>query len=219
MAFTHVIFDLDDTLYPSDLGLMEEVGRRITLWMQQTLGLSRDEASALRRSYLDRYGTTMGGLMAEQQTDVDDYLAFVHDVPVERYVRPDPALAEMLDSIPLRKVIFTNATIEHAQRVLQALELTDQFDQLVGIRETGLYNKAYPEAYERLLALLDARGPACIMVDDRPVNLQAARELGMTTILVEGQPGADVDFAVECVLQVGPILARLLESAESAIEG
>jgi len=210
MAFTHIVFDLDETLYPRDAGLMQEIGRRITLWVQQSLGLTAEEANSLRRSYLRRYGTTLGGLIAEQQVDVDHYLAFVHDVPVERYIQPHPALAAMLDSLPLRKAIFTNATSEHARRVLRALGVADRFEQVVGIRELDLCNKPDPKTYRRLLALLDARAEDCILVEDRAVNLRPGKRMGMTTVLVDGVSEEGVDFVVEYVLEVGPLVTRLL---------
>ena len=214
MPFVYIVFDLDETLYPRSAGLMQEIGRRINLWVQQALGLPPDEAAALRRAYLEQYGTTLGGLLAEHQVDVDGYLAFVHDIPVEQYVRPNPALAAMLAAIPLRKAVFTNATSEHAWRVLRALGVADQFDHVVGIRETELYNKPRLEAYHRLLATLAVQGPACIMVEDRAVNLRPAKRLGMTTVLVDAEPDEGVDFVVEDVLEVGPLVAHLLREQD-----
>jgi len=212
MEFTHIVFDLDDTLYPRSTGLMEEIGRRITLWVQQVLGVTAEEAAALRREYLHRYGTTLGGLVAEHGVDADDYLAFVHDIPIERYVRPNVALRTMLTGIPLHKAVFTNATSEHARRVLRALGVADQFEQVVGIREVGLQHKPRPEGYHRLLTLLRADGPACILVDDRAVNLRPAKRLGMTTVLVDATPEEGVDFVVGDVLEVGGLVARLMEA-------
>jgi len=212
MPFTHIIFDLDDTLYPRNVGLMQEIGRRITLWVQKSLDVTFEEAVALRQAYLHRYGTTLGGLTAEHQVDVDDYLAFVHDIPIERYVRPNPRLAAMLSAIPLCKAVFTNATSEHAWRVLRALDVADRFEWVVGIREVDFNNKPRLEAYQRLLAFLHAQGPDCILVEDRVVNLRPGKRLGMTTVLVDATPEEGVDFAVGDVLEVGPLVARLLEA-------
>ncbi len=65
---------------------------------------------ALRSDYFGRYGTTLGGLLAEREVDAWDFLAFVHNIPVEAYVRPNPALRAMLNAIPLRRVIYTSGT-------------------------------------------------------------------------------------------------------------
>jgi len=212
VPLTYTVFDLDETLYSTSAGLMQDVARRITRWLEHHLGMDPEEASRLREVYTHRYGTTLGGLLAERarEVDVEDYLAFVHDVPVEAYLRPDPALRAMLTAIPLRRVVFTNSTVEHAARVLNALGIADLFERVVDIRALNFIHKPRLEAYERLLALLDAPGPACILIDDRAVNLQPAKQLGMTTVLVDGEPQDGADFVVSSVLEVGPLIQRLL---------
>ena len=225
MALKFIIFDLDDTLYSRDIGLMREVGRRIQMWLYDHLGLTWEEAAVRRGEYFRRYGTTLGGLVAEHDVDVHDYLAFVHDVPVEEYLDPDPALAAMLDGIPLRKAIYTNGTVEHARRVLRVLGVADHFEQVVGIEEVGLRNKPYRDAYERMLALLGVPGPECVMVEDSERNLWPAKALGLTTVLVDADGslaraacsaeladnlGGCADFVVAHVLEVGPVVARVL---------
>lgn len=212
MPFTHAVFDLDETLYSTRVGLMQDIGRRITEWLQRRLGIGDEEAPRTRELYVHLYGTTLAGLLAEHadRVDVEDYLAYVHDVPVEKYLRADLALRGMLKSIPLRRVVFTNSPVEHARRVLNALEVTDLFDQIVDIRALNFINKPRREAYERLLALLGAQGTGCILIDDRAVNLQPAKQLGMTTVLVNGQPQDGVDFVVGDVLEVGPLVHQLL---------
>jgi putative hydrolase of the HAD superfamily len=217
-----IIFDLDNTLYRRGSGVMEEIGRRIQLWLCQALDLSWEEASALRRDYLHQHGTTMGGLMAEHAVDIPDYLAFVHDIPIEEYLNPDEALREMLEQIPVRKAVYTNATSAHAQRVLRALDIRDAFERIIGIEEVDLHNKFNRRAYERMLALLDVEGEACVMVEDSPRNLPPAKAVGMTTILVDG--GRDergrgcrqdvVDFVVEDILGVEPVVRRILAGDE-----
>jgi len=215
MALKFIIFDLDDTLYPRHNGLMQEVGHRIQTWLRDHLGLTWEEAISLRHQYFQRYGTTMGGLVAEHDVDVHAYLMFVHDIRVEEYLGPDPALAAMLRSIPLRKVVYTNATSEYAWRVLRALGVAEQFERVIGVEEVGLRNKINRDAYERMLAFLGAQGPECIMVEDSARNLQPASALGLTTVLVDALPGEaaqhvhQVDYVVGNVLEVGQVVARI----------
>ena len=213
MSLEFIIFDLDNTLYPRGSGVMEEMGRRIQMWLSSRLGLTWQEAGALRDHYLQRYGTTMGGLMAEQDADVNAYLEFVHDISVQDYLEPDPALGEMLERIRLRKALYTNGTCDYAHRVLQALGVGDQFERVIGIQEVGLRNKFNRDAYELMLGLLETQATSCIMVEDFAGNLQAAKELGMTTILVAGEASEHADFSVESVLQVGPLVDHLLGDA------
>jgi len=207
-----IIFDLDDTLYPRDDGLMGEVGRRIQTWLCDHLALSWEDAVVLRRKYYHRYGTTLCGLLAEHDgIDAHGYLVYVHDIPLEDYIGPKPALRAMLESIPLRRVVYTNATADYARRVLGVLGVLEHFEDVVGIEDVGLRNKPYQEAYERVLVRLDAWGPECIMVEDSARNLRPAKALGMTTVLVNAPPDWSVDFVVGDVLQVGQVVNKLLE--------
>lgn len=210
VMLTHILFDLDETLYPRRTGLLAAVNRRITLWLEQTYHLAPEAAQALRKRYFLEHGTTLSGLVAERPIDVEAYLDFVHDVPVADYLDPNPDLAAMLDHLSLRKAIFTNAPLTYGTRVLERLGVIDRFEHLVGIQEVGLRSKPQPEAYQRTLELLDAEPEACILVEDQPQNLLPAKNLGMTTILVDADPNDGVDFAVDDVLQVGPLVASLL---------
>ena len=209
--FEFILFDLDDTLYPRSAGLMDEVGLRIQVWLCDHLDLSWEEARRLRRAYYHQYGTTLGGLVAEHEIDASNYLFFVHDIPLHTYLAPNPALAEMLQSIPLRKVIYTNATSDYGWRVLETLGVRDHFEQVFGIEEVCLRNKPYQEAYEQVLLALDAWGPTCIMVEDSARNLHPAKALGMRTVLVGSQPDRHVDFWVPSVLDVGDVVTQILE--------
>jgi len=186
------------------------VGHRIEVWLCDHLGLKRGEAAAMRRDYFVRYGPTLGGLVARHDVDVRGYLAFVHDVPVEEYLSPNPALTEMLASIPLRRVVYTNAPAGYAGRVLRALGVASCFERVVGIEEVGLRNKPCPDAYERVLALLGARGPECVMVEDSARNLRPAQALGMATVLVGAEPDESADFVVKSVLEVEKVVNGLL---------
>ncbi len=191
-------FDLDETLYPSGTGLMEAINERIKLYMVQKLGFDPAEVESIRQRYYVQYGTSLRGLMVEYGVDPDDYLRFVHDVPLERYLSPDNhRLREALSRIPLEKVIFTNASREHALNVLRYMGLEGLFSRIVDIRDLGFICKPHPEAYRRFLEIVGAKGEECILVDDTPRNLVAARAFGIITVLVGGEPQEGVDFVIE----------------------
>lgn len=210
----YILFDLDDTLYNPALHLFGEIGVRIESWLARTLGLTTEEARNLRREYYLAYGTTLMGLQRHHPgVDLEDYLAAVHDVPnVADYLTPDPALAAMLARLAIPKIIFTNAIVEWAEKILNQLAVRDQFAAIVDVRETGYVSKPWPAAYEAVLARLGVSGPACILVDDQPRNLQGGAAFGMRTVLVrpDGVPGDGVEFAAPDILTAEPLLQALL---------
>jgi putative hydrolase of the HAD superfamily len=88
MSYTTLFFDLDDTLYSPKNGLWLAIRERMGEYMAERLGLPRDEIPAIRHLYYTTYGTTLRGLQRHYQVDSDDYLAYVHDLPLERYLQP-----------------------------------------------------------------------------------------------------------------------------------
>lgn len=206
----YILFDLDETLYPRDAGLMQEIGARILRYMVERMGFTPEAAEAKRPYYYHKYGTSLRGLMAEETVDAEDYLRFVHDVDITLYIGPNPELDAMLRRIPLSKVVFTNATREHARRVLDALGIADHFPFVVDVRAMDYASKPDPQAYRRILDAIGARAEECIIVEDTPRNLLPAKAMGMKTILVDHQACDEVDYCVSDVLKVGDVVARLL---------
>jgi putative hydrolase of the HAD superfamily len=206
----HVLFDLDETMYAKDLGVMELIDQRINAYMSGRLGMDPADVVALRRKYYQEYGTTGRGLFLHHDLDVADYYQYVHDLPIEDVVQPDRRLDEMLDSLEAEKAIFTNATAEHALRVLGALRVERHFGHIIGIKEMEYVPKPDIRAYQRALELLQARAHECLLVDDRLRNLSPGRVLGMITVLVGGGEAEDgADFVVEDVTQVGQVVEAI----------
>jgi putative hydrolase of the HAD superfamily len=214
--YKYLIFDLDDTLYPREVGLLDEINRRIVSYMVTSLGFTRDEAESARGKLCAQYGTTLRGLQATCDIDADHYLSFVHDIPIEQYLEPDPALDAMLRRIPLVKVILTNSELAHAERVLNRLGVAGHFSFIIDLRMMGFRGKPEPQAYDSTLQLLGAKGSECILVDDQAENLRPAKDLfGMTTVLAAGHDGPGVDFAIESVLELEALVICNLYSSRS----
>lgn len=211
----YILFDLDDTLYPRQAGVMQHISRLMHQYLVERMGLSEDEALRLRRDYWRRYGTTLAGLRANNEgVDAEEFLAYVHNLPLDRYLMPNGRLDEALARIPLEKVIFTNASREHAQRVLNALGIAHHFSRIYDVVATEYHSKPAPEAYRMLLAHIKAEGQECIMVEDSARNLASAKALGIVTILVDGEPDASVDYVVGEVEEVADVVQRLLQQRD-----
>ena len=184
MRFTTLFFDLDDTLYPSSTGLWFAIKDRMTLYMIERLGLPEQDVPVLREQYFKMYGTTLRGLQERHKVDKDDYLAFVHDLPLRDYLKPDPIVREVIASLPTHNLIFTNADAPHARRVLAALELDDLFETIVDVNEVAPYCKPMPESFAIAMELADEPDPRkCVMIDDLPRTTRAALNLGMASLL------------------------------------
>jgi putative hydrolase of the HAD superfamily len=116
-----ILFDLDDTLYPRQAGVMEQIRASMLRYLQTRFDLSLEQADLLRHQYFSTYGTTMRGLQINHHIDPDEFLRYVHDIPLHKFLQPNPRLNAVLAAIPQDKIIFTNASREHAGRVLSIL--------------------------------------------------------------------------------------------------
>lgn len=191
--YTTILLDLDDTLYPSSTGLWKAISQRIDSFMQDVLGIAPSEAILLRADYLRRYGTTLGGLVAHHNADPLNYLLYVHDIDLDGFLAPNPELGSMLAQLPQKRVVFTNATKDHADRVLRRLSVERHIDRIVDILALEFHNKPRPEAYGRAMSLVgDSNPQSYVILDDRVENLDPARSMGMTTVLVGSDGGRSI---------------------------
>jgi putative hydrolase of the HAD superfamily len=203
-----ILFDLDNTLYSAEQDVGYQIYLRINRYMIEVAGIPLDDVDDLRHSYWKRYGLTMQGLMRHHGVDPEDYLSYVHDVDIGGILHPDPELCLALQSLPLRRAVFTNSTMDHSKRVLNALGLDGSFEEIFDIRVAGYLPKPCPEPYHAVLDRLGISASGCIMVDDSPDNLRTAKDLGMGTILVgQKTPAPWIDAAVQEAVEVPQVLS------------
>lgn len=182
------IFDLDNTLYPASCRLFDQVTQRMTHFICDRLDLSPDDAGELRRLYFREHGTTLRGLMTVNQIDPHEFLAFVHDIDLS-CVPPDPALAAAVAQLRGRKIVHTNGSEAHAERLLEHLGLTDSFSGIIDIAAAEFDPKPSLAGYRLLLRRHAVDPRRALMVEDIARNLAPAAELGMTTAWVRNEAG------------------------------
>jgi len=200
------VFDMDNTLYPPELRLFDQVSARITGFVMRELRLERAEADALRARYFRDYGTTLAGLMAVHGLDPDPYLAEVHAIDLSG-VAPDARLAGAIAALPGRKVIYTNGSRAHGLNIAQALGLASCFAAFYGVEDAEYVVKPHRPAFEAVFARdgLDPRRAA--MVEDDQRNLRVPAEMGMRAIW---RPVSADEARAPHVHHVAPDLADFL---------
>lgn len=190
MSYSTFFIDLDETIYPTSCGVWDAISDRMEQYMFERLSIPRADISMMRKSLYQEYGTTLRGLQATRHIDEREYVDFVHDVPLDKLLKPDPVLRQVLQRYPQRKIIFTNADRNHASRVIQQTGLTDCFESIIDIFDLSPYCKPMTESFEIAMRLAKEDDPRqCIFIDDSLRNLEAGREFGFYTIQV-GKPKA-----------------------------
>jgi putative hydrolase of the HAD superfamily len=198
------LFDLDNTLYPASIDLFGQIDLKMRAYIAEFLGLDLDSAYALQKQYFREYGTSMRGLMDVHGMDPAPFLAHVHDINVS-VLEEQPLLGEALAALPGRKFVFTNAAVEHAERVLQRLGIDHHFHGVFDIVAANYRPKPEPLIYRELIDRHAIAPCRAVMVEDMARNLAPAAALGMTTVWVRtgaewGALGADaghIDHVVD----------------------
>ena len=189
-TITDWVFDLDNTLYPARSNLFVQVAEKMTAFIQDRFSLDRHDAKALQRDLFRRHGTTLRGLMTEHAVDPIPFLDFVHDIDVTP-VDPSPRLNVLLERLPGRKLIFTNGSVPHAERVMDRLGVTAHFDHIHDIVAAEFTPKPDPAPYDALLRDTGLTPTTAVMIEDMAKNLAPAHALGMKTVWLK----TDYDWA------------------------
>ncbi|KAF3540274.1 hypothetical protein F2Q69_00018271, partial [Brassica cretica] len=149
--------------------------------------------------------------------DYDEYHSFVHGRLPYDNIKHDPVLRSILLSLPLRKVIFTNADRVHAAKALKKLGLEDCFEgiicfetlnpthtnaaseifDIVGhfdlsepvgtLPKTPIVCKPSESAIEKALEIANIDPNRTLFFEDSVRNVQAGKRVGLHTVLV-GSP-------------------------------
>jgi len=212
MATTCWIFDLDNTLHNATPHIFPHINRSMTAYLQQHLALDEQAANDLRVSYWQRYGATLHGMMRHHGTDPDHFLWHTHQFPeLPQMVVHEPQLRQVLQRLPGKKLVFSNAPQHYARAVLQLLRIDDLFDDLFAIEQTRYQPKPSIAGFRRLLNKHRLNPARCVMVEDAAENLQAAKRLGMRTVWVNNtrRAPAYVDVKIRTVMELPRAMSRL----------
>jgi len=186
LDFRHIdawVFDLDNTLYPSECDLFDQVDRRMTQFVAEALSLAPTEARALQKRYYVEHGTTLSGLMKLHDIDADAFLDYVHDIDLTP-VSACAVLRANIAKLPGKKFVFTNGSLGHAERVVKKRGLEGVFDDMFDIKAAEFTPKPHAPAYDRMLARFAIEPTRAAMFEDIARNLAHPATIGFTTVLV-----------------------------------
>ena len=209
--FAHVetwVFDLDNTLYPPEMALFDQINLRMTDWVMRVAGVDRAAADALRHRYWRDHGTTLAGLMRHHGIDPGPYLEEVHDIDFT-VLAPDPALASAIAALPGRKIVYTNGTAPYAERVIAHRGLSGLFEAVYGVEHAGLIPKPERAAFETVFARDGLSGARAAMFEDDARNLAVPDAMGLSTVLVAPAP-EPADFIAHHTDDLTGFLERLV---------
>ena len=194
MKYKHLLFDMDNTLYPSSSAMDKGITRRMLECVADFFHCDMEKAVELRAERIIHYSTTLEWLRAEGMTDVEGFLAHVHPDNEADELPPQPGLREFLISLNMPMSVLTNAPHEHADTVLGKLGIADLFEAVTDIRDAGFNGKPYPDAFMAALHKVGTDVENTLFLDDMQKYTDGWVALGGTAVLIgdaNGKPLAD----------------------------
>jgi putative hydrolase of the HAD superfamily len=184
------LFDLDNTLHDASHAAFGPTSQAMSAYIAEHLGLTADEASALRQRYWNHYGATLLGVVRHHRVKAAHFLEQTHLLPgLEERLRTSAHDRSALARLRGRKVILTNAPRAYAWRVLEALGLARLFDAVLSIEDMTMFGHLRPKPdarmFRHVLARLKVRAIDCVLVEDTLEHQKAANALGMRTVWMQ----------------------------------
>ena len=184
----YLLLDLDGVCYGSHNGYPLEkvfglVSKRMTLFIQEKLGLDEKKAKELQTNYFYKYNTSLNGLMLHHNVIGDEFLKYVHDIDIS-FMKEDKIMRNELENLNMEKFIFTNGSAEHAQNILTRLGIYDLFgkEKVFDIKDAGYVPKPEAQTFDLMIKKFGIKPKETIYIEDIAKNLSIGFEKGCTTV-------------------------------------
>lgn len=190
------LFDYDLTLYGTEeRSVLNSLDHRISLFVQKTVGCDFETAHKVRTDYLERFGTTLSGLMALHHTNPDDFFDFIHEPEYLIYPKKAPEKLALLQSLKGPRFVFTNGRHDWSEAGMAHMGIDSAIDGVFDLKLLGWEGKPHESAYDKMEKWLAQKLPAMgfempenkreiVLLDDGLRNLEPAHRRGWTTIFV-----------------------------------
>ena len=144
------LIDMDDTLYSASADMFKQIDSAMTRYIQRNLALEHSQANELRLHYWYKYGVTYYGLWKDYGVDPHEFLTSTHLFVDTSKVTTSGDTAKALAKLPGKKILFTNAPLCFADKILKQLNLSHSFDKKYRALVIGGLNPRF-KCLEKLL--------------------------------------------------------------------
>lgn len=213
MPISHLILDVDDTLYSPGTGMFTATKQRAMDFIVASQKLTIDQAIEKSIHYFKNYGSILTGLLTEEKIDPDKFIEYVFSIRVEEYVSPDPKLHQLLQSLShMKRILFSDSPRPYIERLLNILGIKNDIDGIYDRLFLNYLSKASPESFRIVLNDLMVDGESCLMVDDSPANLKLAKDFKIKTVWISSMNALNkypfVDHYITEIYQIGDIIKQ-----------
>lgn len=213
-----IIFDCDGVLVDS-----EPVSISVLVEAMREAGAEIDEAGAYDRFLGRSLATITECLKTEFNLPVGD--AFLdrmrHDLydRFRKELKPIPGIADVLDRLQLPRCVASSSQLERIRLSLSITGIVDRFEPHIFSASMVSRGKPAPDLFLYAAQQMNTAPADCIVIEDSPAGIEAARAAGMTVFAFTGgthasQPSylAQLErLAPEVVFDAMPDLIHLVQ--------
>ncbi|MCL2705533.1 MAG: HAD hydrolase-like protein [Spirochaetaceae bacterium] len=207
----HILFDVDQTLYPASSLVEKEMVKRMNSFVSEYLGISIEEAMFLRANRDKKYNSTLEWLREAKKLDEPkSFFSAVHPVDFENYFPKNPALISLLSRTTVPCSIFTNSWQKHAENILEYLEISEFFLNIFDIVFNNYLGKHHVRAFTNVLNFLGLKPENVLYIDDNKQFTDIFYSLGGNSVLVdESDEYGKIKYEKICYIEeIEPILEK-----------
>ena len=177
----NILFDCDGVLYSDLEGVFGQVSKKMTQYISNKLKINLKKAKELQTTYFHKYNTSLNGLMIHHDIPPKEFLDYVHDIDLD-FMKKDAILRKELETINLKKFVFTNGSKEHVKNVTTHLGIEDQFDGVFDIVDAEYSPKPEPKAFDLMVEKFKIDPNETVYIEDIAKNLSIGKERGAKTV-------------------------------------
>lgn len=199
------LFDLDNTLYPPHLNIIEAYRDIFVAFLQKKCALPAFQANEIYHNLHTHTNQTLADLSANHNITLYDLLYTMTDINLD-HVKENQQLKQLIHQLPGKKYVFTNALDLYAEKILKKLGLLEIFDDIYAISQSQTFLKPDMRTYKKIIDLYKINPHQAIFFEDTLQNLVPARQLGMKTVYVnyllkDEKPSYEyVDYTTSCLV-------------------
>jgi sugar-phosphatase len=196
MPTSYIDVRCEGVLFDSDGVLLDSTGSAERAWSRWAREYSLSPERVLSGLHGRRSTDTVSAFLPESEHDAA--LARIEQLETDDVaaIRPIAGAAELLSGLAAKWAIVTSATPALLAARLQAIRLPTPAVVITGADVTS--GKPAPDGYLKAAEALGLAASVCVVVEDAPAGVQAARAAGAGHVIGVGRRalGTDADLVV-----------------------
>lgn len=198
-----VIFDCDGVLVDS-----EPLSVKVLVEQLNRKGVAIDETQAYAR-FLGRSLSTVAQILHDDYDHSIDAV-FLEDLRHQLYDRfrrelqPVSGIADALDELKCPRCVASSSQPERIRLSLSLTGLLDRFEPHIFSASMVSRGKPEPDLFLHAARVMGAEPSACIVIEDSPAGIEAAKRAGMAVFAFIGGSHADAPGYRDRVFELAP---------------